>query len=114
MSSFDALDVAVQRNITRSTVEFFLHDLAEQLGSPDHWQMAAANRAIAAYQSGKFDYALVCISVGEKPLHQRPLLAAFTEAVGQLSLRDLWGRLVCPSCDSAESRAGADFGYERI
>jgi hypothetical protein len=40
MSSFDALDVAVQRNITRSTIEFFLHDLAEQLGSPDHWQRA--------------------------------------------------------------------------
>ena len=106
MSSFDALDVGVQRKITRSTIEFFLHELAEQLGSPDHWQMAAANRAIAAYQSGKFDQALVCISVGEKPPHQRPLLAAFTENVGQQSLHDLWRRLVCPSCDSGRVDGG--------
>jgi hypothetical protein len=105
MLSFYELDVSVQENITRFSIEHFLQELAEQLGSPDQWQMAAADRAIAAYQRGEFDHALRCISVGEKPAHQRPFLAPFTVEVGELSLRSLWGRLVYSSSDSPAARS---------
>ena len=101
MPSFYALDVSVQEKIARFSIEYFLQELAEQLGSPDQWQMAAADRAIVAYQRGDFDYALRCISVGEKPAHQRPFLEPFPIEVGELSLRSLWGRLVYFSSDSA-------------
>lgn len=110
MSSFNEPDVGVQRNITRFTIELFLHELAEQHGSPDQWQMAVANSAIAAYQRGEFHLALACISVGEKPPHKRPLLANFAEEKGELSLRNLWGRLVHPSSDSpAAGKSGFSF-----
>jgi hypothetical protein len=99
MLSFYALDVSVQEKITRFSIEYFLQDLAEQLGSPDQWQMAAADRAIVAYQRGEFDHALRCISVGEKPAHQRPFLEPFPIEAGELSLRSLWGRLVHFSSD---------------
>ena len=100
MLRFAALDAGVQRNITRFTIECFVHELAEQLGPPDQWQMDAANRAIAAYQRGEFDHALRCISAGERPPHQRPFSATLTVEVGKLSLRSLWSNLLYPSSDS--------------
>jgi hypothetical protein len=99
MLTLDTLDAGVQRNVTRFTIERFLQELGEQFGPPDQWQMAAANSAIAAYQRGEFDHALRCISVGEKPPHQRPLSAPFTIEVGKLSLRSLWSCLIYPSSD---------------
>jgi hypothetical protein len=101
MLGFATLDVDVQRNITRFTIERFLQELAEQLGAPDQWQMDAANSAITAYQRGEFGHALRCISVGEKPPHQRPVSATVTVEVGKLSLRSLWSKLLYPSSDSA-------------
>lgn len=101
MLSFCAMDVSVQKKITRFSIEYYLQGLAEQLGSPDQRQMAAADRAIAAYQSGEFEHALRCISVGEKPAHQRPSLEPFPTEVGVLSLRTLWSRLVGLSSDTA-------------
>ena len=99
MSSFDALDSDVQKNIARFTIELFLHELSEQLGSPDSWQVAVVAQAIAAYQSGHFDLALAYISVADKHPHQRPHLKVFAEEVDQLTLRDLWARLVHPAAD---------------
>jgi len=87
MLTLDTLDTGLQRNVTRFIIERFLLDLGEQLGPPDRWQIAAANNAIAAYQRGEFDRALRCISLGEKPPHQRPLSAPFTIEKGKLSLR---------------------------
>ena len=81
MLSFYTLDVSVQEKITRFSIEYFLQELAEQLGSPDQWEMAAADSAIVAYQRGEFDHALRCISVGEKPAHQRPFLEPLLEAI---------------------------------
>src|SRR5215216_4431525 len=109
MSSFDTLDRDAQKNIARFTIELFLHELSEQLGSPDPWQVAVVARAIAAYQSGHFDLALAYISVADKNPHQRPLLKGFAEEVGQLSLRDLWARLVHAAADGplAETIASA-------
>ena len=112
MLSFAALDADVQRNITRFTIERFLQELAEQLGSPDQWQMDAVNCAITAYQSGEFHHALRCISVGEKPPHQRPFSATFTVEVGKLSLRSLWRNLLYPSSDSSAA-ARASSGSHR-
>lgn len=99
MLSLDTLDTGVRRYVTRFTIERFLLELGEQLGPPDQWQIAAANSAIAAYQRGEFDHALRCISVGEKPQHQRPLAAPFAIEVGKLSLRSLWSCLIYPSSD---------------
>ena len=107
--TLDTLDIGVQRNVTRFTIERFLLELGDQLGPPDRWQIAAANSAIAAYQCGEFDHALGCISVGEKPLHQRPLLAPFTIEVGKLSLRSLWSCLVYPSSDFPTSDGRVSF-----
>ncbi len=107
MPTFDTLDAGAQRNITRFTIERFLQELGEQFGPPDQWQMAAANRAIAAYQCGEFDHALRCISVGEIPPHQRPRSARYTAEIEKLSLRSLWSFLVYPSSDfppASESR----------
>jgi len=106
MLSFYTLDVSVQEKITRFSIEYFLQELAEQLGSPDQWQMAAADRAIVAYQRGEFDHALRWISVGEKPAHQRPFLEPFPIEVGELSLRSLWSRLVHFSSDAV-----GEFGF---
>ena len=39
MLSFYTLDVSVQENITRFSIEYFLRDLAKNPGSPDQWQM---------------------------------------------------------------------------
>jgi hypothetical protein len=99
MSSFDVLDSDVQKNVARLTIELFLHELSEQLGSPDPWQLAVVARAIAAYQGGHFDLALAYISVADKTPHQRPILEIFAEEADQLSLRNLWARLVHPAAD---------------
>jgi hypothetical protein len=106
MLTFDTLDTGVQRNVTRFAIERFLQELGEQFGPPDPWQMAAANRAIAAYQRGEFAHAVHCISVGEKPPHQRPPSAPFTIEAGKLSLRTLWSCLVYPSSDFPAAREG--------
>ena len=99
MSSFDALDSDVQKNIARFAIELFLHELSEQYGSPEPWQVAVGARAIAAYQSGHFDLALAYISVVDKNPHQSPLLKVFAEEVNLLTLRDLWARLVHPAIE---------------
>jgi hypothetical protein len=110
MLRFATLDVDVQRNITRFTIERFLQELAEQLGAPDQWQMDAANSAIIAYQRGEFDHALRCISVGEKPPHQRLFSATFNVEVGKLSLRSLWSNFLYPSSDSLAA-SGSLFSF---
>ena len=97
MLCFYALDIALQETIARFSIEHFLQELAEQLDPPDRWQMTAADLAIAAYQRGHFEYALKCISAGEKPVDKRPVLPHFTTEPGELSLRTLWRRLVQPS-----------------
>ena len=97
MSSFDALDSDFQENSARFTIELFLHELSEQYGSPEPWQVAVGVRAIAAYQSGHFDLALAYISIADANPHQRPLFKLFAEEVNQLTLRDLWARLVHPA-----------------
>jgi hypothetical protein len=99
MSAFDTLDARVQRNVARFTIERFLQELGDQFGPPDQWQMAAANRAIAAYQCGEFNQAVRCIGEGEKPPHQRPLPPPVTMNDEKLSLRGLWRCLVYPSRD---------------
>jgi hypothetical protein len=95
MSRFQALDVDVQRNVTRFAIEIFLQELAEQLHKPDEWQTAAANDAIAAFHRGEYEHALTCIDVGETPPDQRSPLSTFTEEERGLSLRDLWRRFAC-------------------
>jgi hypothetical protein len=95
MPRFYALNVDVQRNVTRFAIEFFLQELAEQLHEPDDWQKAAANNAIAAFHRGEHEHALTCIVVGETPPDQRSPLSTFTEEERGLSLRDLWRRLAC-------------------
>jgi hypothetical protein len=95
MPRFHALDVDVQRNVTRFAIELFLQELAEQLHEPDDWQKAAANDAIAAFHRGEHEHALTCIVVGETPPDQRSPLSTFTEEERGLSLRDLWRRFAC-------------------
>ena len=99
MLTFDTLDARSQGSVTRFIIEHFLQELGEQLGPPDHWQVAAANHAIAAYQGGQFDRALQCILVGEMSPHQRPPSAQLTGEVEKLSLRSLWYRLLYPAPD---------------
>jgi hypothetical protein len=99
MSSFDALDSDAQKNIARFTIELFLHELSDQYGSPDPWQVAVGARAIAAYQSGHVNLALAYISAADKNPHQRPLVKVFAEEINQLTLRDLWARLVRPAAE---------------
>jgi hypothetical protein len=106
MSSFNALDIAVQRNITRLTIELFLYDLGERHGSPAPWQMALADHAIAAYHNGELDLALGYISVAEKPAHPRTLLASSTAGAAELSLRKLWSRLVTLASGPSPAREG--------
>lgn len=93
MLTFDTLDAGVQRKLTRFAIECFLQELGEQFGSPDQWQLAVANDAIAAYQRGEFDCALRCISIGERPPDRRPCSAPVTMQEGNLSLRSLWSCL---------------------
>ena len=38
MPRFHALDVDVQRNVTRFAIELYLQELAEQRHAPDEWQ----------------------------------------------------------------------------
>jgi hypothetical protein len=42
---------------------------------------------------------LAYISVADKNPHQSPLLKVFAEEVNQLTLRDLWARLVRPAAE---------------
>jgi hypothetical protein len=109
MSSFDTLDRDAQKNIARFTIELFLHELSEQLGSPDSWQVTVVARAIAAYQSGHFDLALAYISVADKYPHQPPIVEISAEEVSRPSLRDLWASLVHPAAEGllAETIASA-------
>src|SRR6266853_2782425 len=97
MPRFYALNVDVQRNVTRFAIEFFLQELAEQLHEPDDWQKAAANNAIAAFHRGEHEHALTCIVVGETPPDQRSPLSTFTEEERGLSLaRSLATLCLCP------------------
>ena len=105
MSNFHALDIAAQRNITRLAIELFLYDLAEQRGSPVLWKLALADHAIAAYQSGELDSALACISAAEKPAQPPSQFASSGAAVAELSLRNVWCRLLGPTFRPSVARA---------
>jgi hypothetical protein len=95
MPGFHALDVDVQKNVTRFAIELFLQELAEQRQAPDEWQKAAADDAIAAFHRGELEHALTCIALGETPPDQRSPLSTFTKEERRLSLHDLWQRFIC-------------------
>ena len=98
MVTLSVQDCELRRNRARLAIELFLYELAEDFRSPDQWQLAAADRAVAAYQRGDFDQAFACINVEPTSIEVEPIstelsLVAAIAGRDRLTLHSVWTHL---------------------